>query len=672
MPTYTEIQAEVTGTLNSLLWASPETDDALIILEKAKDVIIHFAILIQQRLPDENGYEYLPRIIDATLNLFLTIYKQEVFPTIQDIEMEVTKILFSKFLVDLHARGEQGFGSTFFEIPTEGIASLIRQISYEIEQHGWSSSSSSTNFSLFTWIKDQPSMLRSHLLSDEEQKDLVNLGERLVDSAFLAIPDEPFFCRNNEGLWSIFDRDTITGMLKSNEDTRQKIADIERSGPSLDYILSHLPDNDSQTVQASDRVLSAWNRNFPMQTYSEVVTESDRQQILANHIEQLEKADEFLDGCVWECLPESVRQTVGLTTQKQEQEENLQIVTDLEVYDTGLKENRAQLLEERRTRMSLLNDKSTELESDLKQEQLIRVQAINERLKEIRAELQETQEQLDLYGSIEQILAEIHSLDVQLEGRMQINGQIDRARLLTDTLKRAKDKNDAGKRDGKPECRLLSSNVDDVDGHFMALVNQAVEALIERECNFLRLGQLGPLSQHYSARRNMQLELFDNAKIELCTQPTANGQLFTLTERLVRDPLVRTCFFNIDTATDGRDFCDIIIGGCLCAVKSNRAIGLPDKVTSFIDEQTLKDPFYSNKAILKFIEFRRGNLILPINQFDPHNQLNPLARYSLIPVREVRTGLLPCLSHFAPPRNSSTSSEEEEEYLGPNMQVTSV
>ncbi len=672
MPNYTEIKAEVNGILESLQWASTHEEHAFS-KESAKSIVLQLVVLMQRRFPDSNGYVDLTQIIDHTLNALLEVYQTRDFPTSRDMEKEIMEIMFARYVINLATGSYRIFGEVFFQLSPLEIASLLRQISYEIQQYGWKISDTSVNFSLLTWVKDNPTMQRVFFLSDEEQKDLITKGQGLEDPICFSIPHDPFFCLNNRGRWGILDSSSFSGMLKNNQDNRQKMVEIDHSGASgVGYILRNLPENEVNIDPAFDHVLSIWHRNFPTQRYDGAVSELCRQQVLADHIDHFNKADQLLDRCVWESLPAEVRKTVELVKQKKQEEANLQTVTALLALDAGFQESRQKLVKERAWRRSKLDDSSKPLTRRARQVHTDGIIAIDVRLNEIARKLQENQEQLEQYGSLEEITNEIFSIDELLVECAEIGPQVDIDTLKRDALQRTEFELVVGQADNKFECLVLLNFEDvdingEVDGGktiLLALVNQAVNALIDREYHYLLFNQSGPLRQHYTARSDMQFELFSNAEGELRTQATPAGELTILTDRLVRDPLVRTCFFDVDSAIDGKVFCDIIIGGCLWAANSNPSIVLPDGVSSYIEEQISKDPLYANKARLKFIEFRLGDLILP-------DQMGLLDCYKLARVRKVRADLLAVEGHFAV-RKTYSSSNGSEEYTSDHIPVTSV
>lgn len=221
-------------------------------------------------------------------------------------------------------RLSQGWRSLFTKMPPEDIALLITQVCHELIEQGLSIPDDPKDLCIFHWmnkqvLKEQVLRLKLDSFSIEQQQQLIALSEQILDPVNATPPDQPRFCINNGGMLRIFDHETLKGQLAANQSYRELIAAIDTSGPTgIDYILRHLPnerDDDPAATQAWDHVLLAWSNRFPRDELSSIeqtipIHRQDRakREVLRLHEQWLENTDQFLERCVWDALPEEVRQ----------------------------------------------------------------------------------------------------------------------------------------------------------------------------------------------------------------------------------------------------------------------------------------------------------------------------------------------------------------------------
>ncbi|CDZ76657.1 hypothetical protein BN59_00931 [Legionella massiliensis] len=341
-----------------------------------------------------------------------------------------------------------------------------------------------------------------------QQKREINSATRLftkvdalIDPVLQTIPENPKFFLNSDKQLRLFDKDTLAGMRASTRDCRSLIVVIDTSGPTgIGYILTALPENSEQAVNAGDELLKAWHAKFPMAKYLDAEEEQDRQLELYFHERKLATIDQLFDQWVWEALPEEVRQIPVIEKQL------------YECYD------------------DLAN--LTETEDD----------------ENIQAEITLLQEQLDAAKSIRATL----SL-VETKAKAFIHAQVAVAIAVAEQKKWSEllnfDQDD-------PE-HILN------DEQFLALVFQAVDALAARNYARLGKDELGPLGKHLEERRELQNEKRSNAEGSLRTLATLEGETHQLSLTEIRDPINRTLFIDTITSRCGKKFRDIIVGACL-------------------------------------------------------------------------------------------------------------
>ncbi|CEK09245.1 hypothetical protein [Legionella hackeliae] len=371
----------------------------------------------------------------------------------------------------------------------------------------------------------------------------------LVDPVLQTIPENPRFILNSGKQLRLFDEDTLTGLRNSVRQCRSLIVVIDTSGPTgIGYILTALPENREHAAIAGDELLKAWHARFPMENYLKAEEEQNRQLELHFHERQLATIDQLFDLWAWSALPEEVRQIPAVEKQLNECQDELANLTEEE------------------------DDEN------------------------IQTEIKQLQEQLDAAKSIRDTL----NL-VDIKEKAFIHGQVTVAIAIAER---------------KKWSELLNFDQDDPkhilnDEQFTALVSQSVDALAAR--NYTRLGkdELGPLTRHLAARRELQNEQRSNAEGSLRTLATMNGETHKLSLSEVRDPLDRTLFIDTITASCGKKFLDIIVGACLAADQP-----LPFVVKEFIEQKVETDNTYPAKAQKTYYQFCRNRLKLPPEQME--------------------------------------------------------
>ena len=623
MPTLSEMPTEILEILAKQPWGEAGSVEERVPKEKSRSVTFQLASQWQEKAPEQSVYSNLPRLFDSFLFEVASNYTEKTLQTADEFEKVLVQVIFSKLIIDLHMNGDAGWGSTFIQLGTADIAALIRHLSYVIIQHGWQESDRSEAYSCFNWMKDQATMMRASLLSAEQQLELLSLSNRLSDPSLFSIPVHPRFCMSSEGRWYIFDEDVLHSMQSANQDYRELINTIDNSGPSgVGYILTQIRDEEDEVIQARDKVLAAWYNHFPMVNYLSVDTDTKRQKILKDYERWLDKTDRVLDWGVWYSLPEQVRQIVELRNQVKTEEAHLLSLTTLMEQADTLRAQRDQLEEEftdeDEDELSRIDDEITEIEAKINQ-----------------------------YASIDDISAHLESLNHQFAGSPAIGDLIDLDRLRANSVDWVQTKLMINREDATPDSVLLNIDTNSVNSlteeQLVLLVNQAVDALIARDYSYLNGDQSSQLRLHLDSRREKQLELRSNAEGSLRTCSNADGEITILSENQVRAPIDRSVYINVDDCRDGNDFRDIIIGGCLWAAKTDPSFELPDEITGFIPEQRLSEPLYKDRAILKFIEFRIGNLDLVLFP----KQLEALARFRVTPIRVARYDLVAQQGLFA-------------------------
>ena len=248
-----------------------------------------------------------------------------------------------------------------------------------------------------------------------------------------------------------------------------------------------------------------------------------------------------------------------------------------------------------------------------------------DRLDELPSELQdfdfeiaENEADCEQYDSLENINEKIEAITHQLDRAKAIRDKTDFDRLKAIALERTKIEIIANHAEGVPDSILLNLDQDKgenplTDAQLALLVNQAVDALIERNFAFLQNEEAGQLRQHLGACREKQNEYRTNAAGSLLTYVIGEEGSHVLSESQIRDPIDRTCFIDTHFCIESKDFRDIIIGGCL-RLGTNPFVPLPESISSYLSEEMLDEPNYETKAILKYIDFRLGNIALPLEQ----------------------------------------------------------
>lgn len=549
------------------------------------------------------------------------------------VEQELTNCVFSQ-LENLSSSLEQpaAWISFLLEARPKDIAILICYVSEEAVRKSKLRNPGLSGSMIKKWMTDEAMIIQSISFSSDEIQKLFSLSEALIDPVKGSIPESPEFCLNSIGRWHLMESESLDGMQDVNDDYRDLIETIDDSGPTgIGYIVKNLPDDRSEIAKIRDEVLKKWQRTFPIDEYEYAEDEYAMQQELYFHERLLVNIDQFLDKCVRSILPANVLKMPDLEKQLQVKAEELEnFPDDLENKMAEFELEKNQL--SRRRSQLLLDRVNAQQDSEEGESQIAE---IDYQLRVIQ------EEEDDLHGKKEvhaQILASISQIN---DEKLKI---LEELRLAKDILNEFKAQAFAhtatsfaiqrAKNRTKWSSLLVfdPSEPDTVinEEQFMLLVLQVVEALKARNFIALSAEEPGIFSQHLATLREMQNEKRSSAEGSLRTQSAATGEIHTLSESEVRDPLNRTVFIDLNTRTNGEAFCQIIIGACLYTVdqeakKLNPPLVLPEIVQEWIVEKEEENSTVREKAKEKFIDYIRNHIKLP------SEQVTALASFGLKP-----------------------------------------
>ena len=632
MPTLSEMQTKLPEILDQLAW-DDKSEGAALAKENSKNTMFKWANNWQKNVPDENVYDKLLALFNEIFIELLISNRKAKLETYKNVEIELANIIAQKLQTDLENNAAKSWSAVFIQLSLDEVATLIRQISYGIRSMGWAGAMRSDRHEFLNWIKDKELMKRATVLSEEESNSLIAMGSKLTDSSdpsHFSIPEQPLFCLKSDGEWCIFDQEAVDGMLQANHSYRQRVAEIDESGPTgIGYSLEHLPDDRSKLDETLDHILLLWHGSFPMDNYTASPDEESKREILNNHEKHLDKIERLLDRCIWEALPDAVRQIVVLRKQRIEAAACLH-----ELHILMRQQNDLLLqLQELRGQRAELGDSKT-----LDEEKKVRYDNIQAVIKLTKATINEIDSTIENYASMEDIQTNIEQIDEQLQRHSAIEGQVTIESVKNSAFELIKIQRAMLIADNIFAGTLLSYLSDE---QLVLLVNEAANALVNRGYNTLPHNEDGQVNQHLTVRRSQQLDERSTAEENLFTASSNPKERDKITETRVRDPINRKLFVEVGKGKDGCDFCGIIIGGCLLAKQLNPNMELSSEMIAFVEERTAEDPSAQSKAILQFIEFRIGNIKLP------DEQKAILEQFNLTPRRSDRFDLLPKLGRFA-------------------------
>lgn len=644
MPTFTAFQAALRKSLERSWFIAPDN------VQQAKDIMVRFALLAQQKIPRPNVYRVLIDVIRQDIEAIVSSDRAPIevsqhkalqqnlktltAPTdetkISTINSEMDTILqpthirwfklelvgriLARLSIDIHAKCIE-WADSFIQLSPDDAALLISQLCYEAIDHGWQIPYEANPSSLFSWIKGQAVLA--------ERQDLFKLGESLSDNmALFAIPDTPQFCLKSDGSWCILDSETIELALASDESYRQTLAEIEDSGPTgIGYDAIFNEEND-----ALNRVLIAWRTNFPIDEYNAADDEDERQTILGNHERWIDRADICLDLAVYRSLPEEIRQIPMLIAQFKRSKQLLEDTEKMKLELQATLTAQLELIAERNILMEK-EDRSSDEEGRLEQ--------IDDDLMRFDENIQFFEHQLQ-NGSSEDIRVEIQSVKAQLKGARRVREEINIEELKQKSFFQAQGDIICAVDEDDISSSILLNHDPESDACVLTevqlseLVNHAVDDLIAR--NYKRKGELpGQFRKQLDACREKQEEYAFKCQGSLRTDQTNDE----ITRDRVRDFVDRRCYIDVATATNARDFRDVIIGGCLRSVDANSGLVLLENIQNFLAKQGGDYPEIAKK---KFDQFRAGKLILA-----SADQMKLLESYVL----PARYDLLPTIGYFA-------------------------
>ncbi len=427
--------------------------------------------------------------------------------------------------------------------------------------------------------------------------EFIRLGGLLSDAVLFDIPDEPVFCRTSGGNWRILDASTLAGMQSTNKAYEDTIASIDTIGHlGIGYQLTQLSDDD----EALNTVINTWYKAFPWSKFEMVESEMERLQLINDHDQVIKNLDRLLDRCIWNVYPDDYELIAKLNDDLDELEEKYEFV---------------------RLREETLASKA-DLEAE--QELLRNFPEENEaRLKDIESELKGYDDTLDTLDqeihpdeSLESLSDEIDSAKECLLHARDLDANIIKSKSYEWALyysKRPPDDEEGADAavwllnsdEGSESCVLTRQLLH-------VLTDNAAQNFIDRGYTRLEDPQKGPLESYLNSLREEQQALYSEAKNALRTEENVQKEVYSLSEFRVRDPILRTEYIDCKLTSDGRDFCDLVIGACLCAIEEQPSLTLPEHIKEFIEKQSAIG--YLDMVKQKFVQFMNNKLDIPKEQ----------------------------------------------------------
>lgn len=467
----------------------------------------------------------------------------------------------STVILDIHSKGDKGWGDLFIKLKSIEIASLFSQL--------WPT------------------------ITEKTTAKFLHLAEFLTDVFLLDIPENPSFCKKSDDGWRILDTETISTAIGKLRDAQQIMEEIEsKELLGIGYQLSKLSDE----TRVLNKVLIAWYQAFPTAQF-ELAPEAQRRDIIANHELILYNADRLLDNSVWDALPEEIK--------------------SIQKY----KDRLARLAEIKE--LVALRDET--LEAQQKSNKELKDEKDPERCAIITADLAQYEETLDWLDSelvddesIEGLTAEEEIIKAQLLHAETLKPLMDIDRLKLDALGWVEYYL------SEEECDVSTAallNYDESDERctltyeeISNLSDQVVDRLVARNYKTLTDTQPGILEIHLQNCRDKQSEEYSWIEDSLRTLPDDEQNYHRLKESEFRDPIDGRAWIDSNDCSDAEDFRDIVIGGCLWAAKENPQLELPENIQRFLASFT--DLNYQSIATWKFIQFKANNLQLPPEQYE--------------------------------------------------------
>lgn len=577
-------------------------------------------------------------------------------------EAELVNCIFAKLDKTVSTSRNPAWVTFFIETHPQDITTLIHHVCREVSDRSYLDYPNAVDSKLSQWMHDEASEIQSPYFSPPKTARLFTTDSALVDPILSAIPTTPQFCLNSGGQFRVFDTTTLAGMQDANRDYRRLITTIESSGPTgIGYIMLNLPGDSSEVTPILDVILKAWHDKFPMPAYARIEEdveewdedededqkekrkEDKRQQMCYFHERWLYHLDRFLDQCAWDALAEEIRQIPQLEIQLADLHDDLDALpaqpADLAEETKRFDEEYAALIsrrEELDVDRAVLDGNEDEDEANTEAKE-----AIDSELAEIAHQLDNIErnkaQRLATENTRITLSQQIRTLQEQLDAAKALR---DRADLVT-IKQLAVVLGEVGVPmaiANQANWSTLLNYVPDDPAHVISLdqlnllTRQAVDDLAAR--NFRQLGkdEMGRMETHLKTRRELQSEMRSNAENSLRTDASANGSYQSLSESLVRDPIVRTEFIDVASSTGGERFCHVIIGAYLWAKEhpfsARETIPpLPDSIQEFLAE----NPASAAKAIRLFKQFKTNVLQLPPAQMIALNEYYGLSPQPALP-----------------------------------------
>jgi hypothetical protein len=427
--------------------------------------------------------------------------------------------------------------------------------------------------------------------------EFIRLGGLLSDAVFFEIPNEPVFCPNSGGGWRILDAGTLADMQSTNKKYKDTITSIDTIGHlGIGYQLTRLSDDN----EALNTVITAWYKAFPWSEFEMAESEMERLQLITDNEQVIKNLDRLLDRCVWNVYPDQYEHIAELNDELDSLKEKYEFVS---------------LRDE-----TLANKANLELEQELLQ---VSPEENEARIKDIESELQGCDDTLDTLDheiapeeSLEGLSDEIDTVNKSLLEARDLDADIIRGKSFEWAVYYSKnppydDEEKAAavwllNSDEESELCVLTEQL------LRIITDNAAQDFIERGYKRLEDPEIGQLEAYLNSCRDEQQALYSEAKDALWTEANAQKEVYPLSEHRVRDPIVRTEYIDCQTISDGKDFCDVIIGACLYVVDEDPSLELPDHIKDFIQQQPAIG--YSDMLKQKFVQFMNNELDIPKDQ----------------------------------------------------------